>query len=275
MKSLEEKHNRLVEYLSSFENMVIAYSGGVDSTFLASVAHDVLKDKMLAVTATGVFNPLSEKNEAREIAEEIGFRHSMVETNELNISKICKNAPDRCYYCKKAIFEQINNTASDSGIFVVAEGTTLDDASDFRPGMRAISELGVISPLKECELFKDDIRELSKKMGIPTAHKASFACLASRIPYGSEITVNKLDAIEKAEDILRKMGLTQFRVRHHGDTARIEVEIKNLSILTDNTNRKKLIRSFKYLGFNYITLDLEGYRTGSMNEIIDDKEKYL
>ncbi len=275
MPCIDDKLVTLKDFISSFESMLIAYSGGVDSTFLAVVAHQILGERMLAVTAASETYPESEKDEAIEIAKKFGFRHIVAETSELNIKNFANNPPNRCYYCKKELFGKLKDIALDECFFVVAEGTTLDDEADFRPGKKAIAELGIISPLKDCGLSKDDIRQLSEKMGIPTAQKASFACLASRFPYGNKITADKLHAVGMAEKLLKEMGFKQFRVRHHGEIARIEVELSDLSLIIKDDNREKIITTFKYLGFKYISLDLEGYRTGSMNEVLEDKDKYL
>lgn len=274
MDNSKEKLNKLTEFISSFESMLVAYSGGVDSTFLAIMAHNVLGSKMLAVTAKSATYPDTEYMEAEKTAKEFGFRHLTIETNELEMNEFTNNSPERCYFCKKELFKKLQQIASDEFMFTVAEGSTLDDESDFRPGKKALKELGILSPLKECGISKSDIRLLSEELNIPTANKPSFACLASRFPYGHEITSEKLKVVANAEDVLRDLGFTQFRVRHHGDIARIEVLPEEIPLLTIH-NREHILNTFKKLGFTYITLDLEGYRTGSLNEVISDKEKYL
>lgn len=248
---------------------VIGFSGGVDSTFLLKVAKDVLGDRVLAVTASSSIFPKREMNEAIEFAKRIEVKHKVIESEELNIEGFSKNTKNRCYYCKFELFSKMMDIAKNEGFQYVADGSNADDTGDFRPGMTAACKLGVRSPLLEANLTKNDIRLLSKEMGLPTWDKPSFACLSSRVPYGQEITSQKLRMIDEAEQYLLDLGFRQVRVRHHGDIARIEVDpderskFFNIDIMDDVADKLKSI------GFNYVTLDLKGYRTGSMNEVIN------
>jgi uncharacterized protein len=264
---LEEKLESLKEILRSLESVVIAYSGGVDSTFLSKVAFDVLGDNTLAVTASAEIHPRWESEEAAELAKEIGIKHEMIVAEVFDIPEFSDNAADRCYYCKKEVLARLKEIARERGFKHVIEGSNFDDLSDHRPGMRAVDELGVSSPLKEAKLTKADIRELSKRLGLPTWDKPSFACLASRFPYGTKITSEKLTAVGEAEIFLRDLGIRQLRVRHHDEIARIEVVEEDMETLLQN--REQIVKKLKELGYTYVTMDLQGYRTGSMNEGLD------
>jgi uncharacterized protein len=246
------------------DSVVIAYSGGVDSTFLAKTARDVLGAKALAVTACSETYPAWERNEAVSLAQRLDFQHRLLETSELSIPGYCENPSDRCYHCKSELFQKLRQVAMAEGCLFLADGTVTDDLADFRPGRKAAEEHGVRSPLLEAGLSKEEVRALSREAGLPTWNKPNFACLASRIPYGEIITREKLDQIDAAERFLYDSGISQFRVRHHGNTARIETDVENFSRITGEL-RLKLLGKMKELGFRFITLDLEGYRTGSFN----------
>lgn len=264
--SLMNKLERLKEYLKDLESVVVAFSSGVDSTFLLKVAHDVLKDNVIAVTAQSCSFPKRELNEAKEFCEINNIKHIIVKSEELNIKGFSKNPPDRCYLCKRELFEKIWKVAEENGIKNVIEGSNLDDDGDYRPGLKAIKELKIKSPLKEIEFTKKEIRKLSKKLELSTYDKQSFACLSSRFVYGETITKEKLKMVDKAEQLLLDLGFKQVRVRIHNNIARIEVlpnEFKKLI-----KHREQIIKYFKEIGFVYITMDLIGYRTGSMNETL-------
>ncbi|WP_434578947.1 ATP-dependent sacrificial sulfur transferase LarE [Thermoanaerobacterium thermosaccharolyticum] len=267
---LEEKYENLKKYIKELGSAVIAFSGGVDSTFLAKVCKDVLNDSCLAVTATSSTYPEREFKEALELAKEIDIRHKIIKSEELEIEGFSKNPIDRCYYCKSELFSKLKKVADDEGIEYVLDGTNADDMGDFRPGRRAAKELGVKSPLLECGFTKDDIREMSKRLGLPTWNKPAYACLSSRFPYGQEITSEKLSMVEKSEEYLLNLGFVGFRVRHHGDIARIELNPDQINMMLDENIRKKVVSKLKEIGFKYVSLDLEGYRTGSMNEAISE-----
>ncbi|AEM78308.1 LOW QUALITY PROTEIN: hypothetical protein Thewi_0878 [Thermoanaerobacter wiegelii Rt8.B1] len=264
---IKEKLRKLQEYLSRLDNALIAFSGGVDSTFLAKVSYDVLGNRVLAVTATSPMHPKSELKEAVELAKKIGLPHLVVEFNDiLEIEEFKKNPLNRCYVCKSNLFSRFKAIAEEKGFKYILEGTNADDVSDFRPGRRALKELGILSPLLECGIKKEEIRILSKEMGLPTWSKPSYACLASRIPYGEEITYDKLSMVEKAEEDLRDLGFSGFRVRYHGDIARIELPKEQMKRIFEEGIREEVVKRIKDAGFKYVALDLEGYRTGSLNE---------
>jgi uncharacterized protein len=264
-KELEQKYDRLKTMLSETGGIVIAYSGGVDSTLLLKVAVDVLGDRALAVTATSETYPARELGEAVRLAEKLGARHRQMHTSELGIQGFASNPPERCYYCKHELFQKLTEIAREEGLDVVADGTNADDASDFRPGMKAASEIGVRSPLQEAGFTKADVRKLSQELNLETWDKPSFACLASRFPYGERITGEKLEMVAAAEDVLRELGLTQIRIRHHGRIARIEVDPEHFALIMDEDNRSHICQVLHKLGYLYVSLDLEGYRSGSMN----------
>ena len=269
---LATKHQHLQNLLKEMGRVLIAFSGGVDSTFLLAAAHEVLGDKVLAVTVRASMNPEWEFAEAQRLAETIGVQLVILEADAFAVAEFRENRNDRCYFCKRGIFESIAEVAAKHGIPHVADGSNADDESDFRPGNRATKELGVVSPLKQAGLTKDDIRHLSKEMGLATWDKPSFACLASRIPYGTPITEEKLRMIEGAEEHLLKLGFKQFRVRHHGEIARIEVLPSERQRLFGDGLIDGIVSRFKEIGFSYVTLDLEGYRSGSLNEVLSEQE---
>lgn len=252
--------------------MLVAYSGGCDSTLLLNVAHDVLGDAVMAVTARSETYPSREYEEAREVARALGVKHITIDTSELSVEGFSSNPPDRCYFCKAELFQKLLDVASENGLRFVADGASLDDASDHRPGMRAAAELGIVSPLKEARLTKEDIRQISRSLGLSTWNKPSFACLASRFPYGEEITPEKLKMVEEAEDFIRGLGFRQVRVRHHGSTARIEVPEGDIDRFLEKGVREKVASRLKEIGYVYVSLDLRGYRSGSLNEVLTRSE---
>ena len=268
-KLLEEKWERLKEIFEGMGRVVVAYSGGVDSTLLLKVAKDVLGDEnILAVTALSPLYPEREVAGAKRITETLKVRHVLIESNELEIAEFVKNPSNRCYYCKRELFGKLLNIAAGESIPFVVEGSTLDDDKDHRPGRVAVSELGIRSPLKEAMLTKSDVRELSRGSGLETWDKPSFACLASRFPYGEEIDPRGLRMVDEAEDFLFGLGFRQVRVRHYQTLARIEVFQEEMGRLLNGSLREKVVSQLKKIGYKYVTLDLQGFRSGSMNEVL-------
>ena len=268
MDALHEKQKKLEAYLSGLGSVAIAFSSGVDSTFLLKSAKNVLGTKLIAVTAKSCSFPKRELNEAQNFCTEEGIEHIVIESEELSIEGFRNNPKNRCYLCKKELFTKIREVAAAHGIEHVAEGSNMDDNGDYRPGLQAVAELGVLSPLRYAELSKDDIRALSKGMGLKTWNKQSFACLSSRFVYGETINEEKLSMVDKAEQLLLDFGFRQVRVRIHGTIARIEVLPCEFSKLIEDGVRNKVYKTLRGLGFTYVTMDLGGYRTGSMNENI-------
>jgi uncharacterized protein len=271
ISAAEKKLIHLKELLSSMGSISVAFSGGVDSTFLLTVAKEVLGQRVIAVTATSPTYPEREMEEAISLAESLDVKHIIISSNELEVPGFSENSPNRCFYCKTDLFEKIRLIAAERGIRHVADGSNSDDTRDHRPGRKAAKEQEVRSPLIEAGLSKEEIRYLSKKMGITTWNKPSFACLSSRIPYGEEITEAKLRKIEEAEILLREMGFTQIRVRHHNGIARLEFIPEEIARLSNEELRLSIDRALRKLGFQYVTVDLQGYRTGSMNEVLNDE----
>ena len=268
-QSVEEKFTRLKKIFLSMGRVVVAYSGGVDSTLLLRAAKESLGvEHVVAVTARSPLHPKRELEGAKRLAEEIGVRHIVIESNELGIDGFSKNPPNRCYLCKKELFQEMQHLARKEAISFVVEGSTLDDEMDHRPGRRAIQELGVRSPLQEAGFTKEDVRELSRALGLRTWDKPSFACLASRFPYGEEITPEGLRMVDEAEDFLFSLGFKQVRVRHYQSLARIEVFPEEMSRLMNGSLRESVVHRLKKIGYRYVTLDLQGFRSGSMNEVL-------
>ena len=271
----QEKYENLKNYLKELGSVAVAFSGGVDSTFLLKTAHDVLGDTCIAVTATSCSFPKRELDEAKAFCEKEGIRHLICESEELAIEGFAQNPKNRCYLCKKELFTKMGELAKAQGVAAIVEGSNMDDNGDYRPGLLAIKELGVKSPLRHSELYKDDIRAISHELGLPTWKKQSFACLSSRFPYGETITEEKLGMVDKAEQLLLDLGFTQVRVRIHGTIARIEISPGEFPKLLEKENREKIYAEFKSYGFTYVTMDLMGYRTGSMNETLTKEEKEI
>jgi uncharacterized protein len=263
---MEEKLASLKRILSNMGSVLIAFSGGVDSTFLLKVAYDVLENKVVAATASSETYPVSELEAAKRIAQKLGVKHLVIQTEELSKRDFVKNSPQRCYFCKRELFSRLNKAAKEQGLNYVADASNYDDLADFRPGMQAGQELGIKSPLKEARLTKAEIRSLSHKMNLPTWNKPSLACLASRIPYGTRIIREKLKRVDEGERFLRSLGIRQLRIRDHDGIARIEVAQEEMSLFWQKNLVNRVIDKLKNLGYTYVTLDLEGYRPGSMNE---------
>jgi len=266
MKNADQKFETLKSILQSMDSIIIGYSGGVDSTFLCKVATDVLGDRALSVAAISESYPQHERDEAEAFVKELGLNYRTVHTSELDNPEYRKNASNRCYFCKEELITHLNKVKAETGFQSVAIGTNFDDLGDYRPGQEAAKKGGACFPMVEAELTKDDIRYLSKKLNIPSWDKPSFACLSSRFPYGEEISKEKLEMVDKAEAIVRQFGFGQFRVRHHKDMARIEVLPDEMQKVLEN--REQLVQQLKDLGYTYVSMDLMGYRTGSMNEAL-------
>lgn len=264
----QDKLGVLRHNISRMQSIAVAYSGGLDSTFLLRIAHDALQEKAVALTARSATYPEREFRQAVEFTQEIGSRHIVVDSKELDIVGFSDNPPNRCYLCKKELFSKITQWARENGILHVADGSNTDDLGDYRPGTQAAKELGVVSPLQQAGLSKDDIRILSKELGLPTWDKPAFACLASRFPYGHKITRERLRQVDQGEQFLLDLGFRQVRVRHHGDTARLEVAADERGKFFDEALMDRIYEKFRQIGFLYVSLDLRGYRTGSLNEVI-------
>ncbi len=269
----EMKFDKLKDILRSMGRVLVAFSGGVDSTFLLRVARDVLSGNVLAVVAASETYPEKEREEAVRLAQKLRVSYKVIETKELDTVDFASNPPQRCYFCKKELFSKLKELADSERIPYILDGSNDDDRVDFRPGAKAAEELGIRSPLKEAGLKKSEIRRLSRRFNLPTWDKPSLACLSSRFPYYTEIDRKSLRQVARAEAFLKKLGFKQVRVRHHDKTARIEIEPQEFSRMMARKVREEVVKSFKKFGYVYITLDLNGYRTGSMNEVLPSSLK--
>ena len=271
MSTTSEKYENLKKYLQELGSVAVAFSSGVDSTFLLKTAHDVLGDKAIAITASSNLFPQRELKESSAFCKAENIRQVIFNVDELAIEGFKNNPKNRCYLCKHTLFTKIKEIAAKNKLAFVAEGSNMDDNGDYRPGLQAIAELDIKSPLRHAELYKQEIRELSKELGLPTWDKPSFACLASRFVYGETISEEKLNMVDRAEDLLRSKGFKQFRVRIHDTIARIEILPSEFEKIMQSDIRQDIVQKFKEYGFKYVSLDLQGYRTGSMNETILQK----
>jgi uncharacterized protein len=259
------KKECLAKILKQFESLAVAFSGGVDSTCLLAMAHDILKEKVIALTADSPIHPPKEKVHAVELAKGLGVEHIVIKSREMDHVDFVANQKNRCYVCKKLLFEDILKHAMERGIRQVAHGANVDDLRDFRPGLKAAQELGIIAPMVDAAMTKGDIRRLSKEMNLPTWDKPSMACLATRIPYGTPISLDAIEMVAKAENFVTGLGFRTCRVRHHGKVARIEVNPRDLNKIMNAEIRAKVIRTLRKIGFAHIAVDMEGYVQGSMN----------
>jgi len=267
--TLDEKYRKLRENIRGMGSALIAFSAGVDSTLLLKVAFDVLGGRAMGVTGVSESLAQAEKDDALVLAQWIGVRHRFIDTEEIHNADYMANNPRRCYYCRNELYTKLKPVAEEENLAYICEGSIVDDASDFRPGRVAIREHGVRSPLMDAGLSKEEVRALSERLDLPTSDKPSLACLSSRFPYGDVITVEGLSQVGQAEAFIRSCGINQFRVRHHGNTARIEAELSDLNNILEN--REAIVNRFKELGYSYVTMDLEGFRSGSMNEVLRKK----
>jgi uncharacterized protein len=262
----QEKIETLKQILSGFGSVAVAYSGGIDSTLVLKVGYDCLGERAVALTAVSPSLPARELAEAQEIARQIGARHILIHSREVEDSRYLENTPSRCYFCKSEVYMQLLQRANELGINALVDGTNADDAGDHRPGLQAARQHGVRSPLQEAGLCKEETRQLGHQLGLPNWDKPAAACLSSRIPYGTRISLEMLSQVEQAERILHDLGMAQLRVRHHDQIARIEVGAEDFERLL--ANRQEIVTAFKQIGYQYVTLDLNGFRSGSMNEVL-------
>jgi len=260
------KYEKLKEILANAGSLAVAYSGGTDSTLVLKVAHDALGDKVVAITAVSASLPDADRVEAEEIARQIGAKHMLIESEETSNSEYLANTPNRCFFCKKETYGKLSAYARQYGFQTIVDGTNADDIGDYRPGRQAAHDFNVRSPLLEAGFTKDEIRQLARKLGLQNWNKPAAACLSSRIPYGTVITLEALSQVERAEVLLRGLGLRQLRVRHHGQVARIEAEPDDFQILLNH--RDQIVTGLKTIGYAYVALDLSGFRSGSMNDVI-------
>jgi uncharacterized protein len=278
VKEVSSKKQALIERLKALDSLLVAFSGGVDSTFLLAVARQVLGEKVVAFTATSVVYPSRESKEAMSFAKEKGVDHVIMGTDAMSLPNFTANKPDRCYHCKKHLFEKLQELAAQKGIKHIAHAANLDDLKDYRPGWRAAEEMGILAPLVDARLTKEEIRFLSKEMGLATWSKPTMACLASRIPFGESVTEKKLRMIQEAETFIAGLGFTQYRVRYHGAVARIEVEPGDIERIVEKTIRDRIVAKLREIGFLHVALDLEGYVSGSMNRAVireEERAKFL
>jgi uncharacterized protein len=265
------KKETMIRRINELPSLLVAFSGGVDSSFLLAVAHQVLGDRVTAATSSSMTYPSREQAEAAEFTRKRNIRHIIFESEETKLPEFISNTPDRCYHCKKSLSRRLIELARERNIHHIAHAANLDDLNDYRPGIKAAREMGILSPLLDNRLGKDEIRFLSREMGLETWDKPAMACLASRIPYGSPITAEKLKMVQEAEEVLAENGFKLFRVRHHGTIARIEVGGTEIGRMTEETLRKKIVERLREIGFTYISIDLEGYIPGSMNRELEHK----
>ncbi|HAR62097.1 MAG: ATP-dependent sacrificial sulfur transferase LarE [Candidatus Margulisiibacteriota bacterium] len=269
---IRNKYSKLQKEINKYGSAIVAFSGGVDSTFLTKVTFDVLGENMLAVTAKSETYSDSELACTKEFSGKYGIPHIIIETSELGIEHFAENPANRCYYCKQELYSKLTNIKNDLSFSYVFDGSNADDIHDYRPGMQAVDELGIKKPLLDSGLTKNDIRALSKELGLETHDKPAMACLSSRFPYGTKITLNNIRMVGAAETFIKNLGVSQLRVRYHGDVARIETDENYFFLLLEN--REIIVKALKDIGFKYITVDIEGYRTGSLNEplfVVDRK----
>ena len=260
------KLKHLKDNLKKMDSVAIGFSGGVDSSFLLKIASDILGKNVVAITTSSSIHPEKELENGKKLAKMMNVKHLIINLDIGEIEQFKENPPNRCYHCKKHIFSKIKEAAKKENINHVLDASNYDDLQDYRPGMDALEELGIISPLIDVKLTKKEIRDLSKKINLDTWNKPSFACLASRFPYGINITKKRLMVVEKAEEVIQSLGVKQFRVRYNTETARIEVPKNDFKTILKHS--EEIVEQFKELGFKYITLDIEGFRTGSLNEVL-------